>query len=162
LFDARQADSQLPRLMRFKLPAFLATLFLTLSSAWATTPEQGGPLLEPWRWETFPQLEGPGFRAVAEDVDGNVAASNYDIVFIDLGMPGMPGDALAEELKTSDPSVVTILITGWDLDDDDDRLTHFDFALQKPLLKQDLENITAKAVRLKDQRLRGGGAARRA
>ena len=77
-------------------------------------------------------------------------------------MPGMPGDVLAGQLKESDPSVVTILITGWDLDDDDERMVHFDFALQKPLLKPDLENITARAIRLRDQRLRGGGAAQRA
>ena len=30
------------------------------------------PVIEPWRWQSFPQLQGPGFRAVVEDASGHI------------------------------------------------------------------------------------------
>ncbi|MFC1525446.1 response regulator [Candidatus Latescibacterota bacterium] len=38
----------------------------------------------------------------------------YDAVLIDLGMPGMAGDQVAARMRQLDPSVATVLITGWD------------------------------------------------
>ncbi len=35
-------------------------------------PNQSDPVLEAWRWQTFPQLQGQGFRVVAEDANGHV------------------------------------------------------------------------------------------
>ena len=40
----------------------------------------------------------------------------YDVVLIDLGMPG---DVLSQQLRETDPGVVTVLITGWTLDQSD-------------------------------------------
>jgi signal transduction histidine kinase/DNA-binding response OmpR family regulator/ligand-binding sensor domain-containing protein len=34
------------------------------------TPETVNPMLEPWRWKTFPQLRGKGVRCLTEDVKG--------------------------------------------------------------------------------------------
>ena len=55
----------------------------------------------------------------------------YDVVLIDLGMPGIPGDRVAREMRDADPSVVTVLVTGWELEAGDPRLAPFDFTLLK-------------------------------
>ena len=48
----------------------------------------------------------------------------------------MPGDQLALEIRERDAALVTVLVTGWDLEKDDPRLSAFDFWLktapQKP------------------------------
>ena len=53
----------------------LLLLVLTMSSAHAVRPYQPqlrDPMLEPWRWRSFSQLEGKGLRCLAEDADGNI------------------------------------------------------------------------------------------
>ena len=62
-----------------------------------------------------------------------------DAVLIDLGMPEMPGDQVAQEMKRLDPTVATVLITGWSIESDDPRLQAFDFFLKKPF--DDLERV---------------------
>jgi PAS domain S-box-containing protein len=61
------------------------------------------------------------------------AAGRYDVALIDLGMPEIPGDTLAEEFKKIDPQIVTVLVSGWSLPDDDERLRYFDLQLRKPI-----------------------------
>ena len=56
----------------------------------------------------------------------------YDLVLIDLGMPYMPGDQVAKVIKKKNAQVMTLLITGWHLDPDDDRLAWFDGVVTKP------------------------------
>ena len=36
------------------------------------TPVHPDPVLEPWRWRSFPELKGLGLRCLAEDKDGNM------------------------------------------------------------------------------------------
>jgi len=81
------------------------------------------------------------------------APSQNDVVLIDLGMPGLPGDRVAREMRRIDPAVITVLITGWDLKLDDPKLTLFDFQVQKPFDDLDeVENVVARAINLHDQR----------
>jgi len=96
-----------------------------------------------------------GTHAIKQFVGGN-----YDVVFLDLGMPGLPGDAISREFRRADPLISTVLITGWDLDEDDERLGSFDFQLQKPIAAADLENVLSRAIDLRDRRARGGEAQR--
>jgi signal transduction histidine kinase len=56
----------------------------------------------------------------------------YDLVLIDLGMPHMPGDQVAKVIKKKNAQVMTLLVTGWDLDPNDDRLAWFDGVMTKP------------------------------
>ena len=77
----------------------------------------------------------------------------YDVALIDLGMPGLAGDQVAVRLRRLDPSVATVLITGWVLEQDDVRSRWFDFQIPKPLDDLDeVETVVAKAVELHDSR----------
>ena len=74
-------------------------------------------------------------------------------MLIDLGMPGLPGDRVAREMKQVDPLVATVLITGWDLKPDDPRLVVFDLRIEKPFDDLDeIEDVVARAIELHDQR----------
>ncbi|MDP6038200.1 MAG: response regulator, partial [Candidatus Latescibacteria bacterium] len=79
----------------------------------------------------------------------------YDVALIDLGLPGkMPGNQVAEKMKALDPHIVTILISGWELTDQDARLAPFDFYIQKPVgAPEHLLNVIAQAVDLHDERV---------
>jgi signal transduction histidine kinase/CheY-like chemotaxis protein len=80
------------------------------------------------------------------------AGQNYDIAIIDLGLPGVPGDILAKKFREQNPATVTILISGWILDEDDSRLDPFDFRLQKPIEIGDLHRIVGLAAQLQETR----------
>ena len=76
-------------------------------------------------------------HTVEEASDGKEALERfrpgqYDVVLIDLGMPGMPGDELAREIREVDPKVATVLVTGWELEKGDERAEALDFQLRKP------------------------------
>jgi two-component system, cell cycle sensor histidine kinase and response regulator CckA len=78
----------------------------------------------------------------------------YDVVLIDLGLPGMSGEQVAREMMRVDPAVVTVLITGWTLQPDDVRLHMFDFHLPKPFDDLDeVERVVARAIELHDERI---------
>ena len=79
--------------------------------------------------------------------------NKVDVALIDLGMPGLTGDIIASRMKVFDPSISTILLTGWSLSENDDRRQPFDFHLQKPIAQPDdlLETI-GNAIRLRDRR----------
>jgi sensor domain CHASE-containing protein/nitrogen-specific signal transduction histidine kinase/CheY-like chemotaxis protein len=75
---------------------------------------------------------------------------SYDVALIDLGLPDMAGDQLADEIRQRDPKLSTVLITGWDLDEDDPRISNFDFELKKPLRNlAQIRSIVGKAVALR-------------
>ena len=77
----------------------------------------------------------------------------YDVAMIDIGMPSVPGDRVAGEMKGRDASLVTVLITGWEIDDDDAGLAHFDFRIRKPFDDLDeVEDVVARAIKLHDER----------
>ncbi|MFT5366594.1 MAG: signal transduction histidine kinase [Candidatus Latescibacterota bacterium] len=79
--------------------------------------------------------------------------AEYDVVVLDLGMPGMPGDKVAEAVRLQSPLVSLVLMTGWRLEDDDPRLGLFDFVLKKPLHDvQVVRDVVAQAVNLSRKR----------
>lgn len=81
------------------------------------------------------------------------APKQYDVAFIDLGIPGVSGTHLSEEVKRIDPSIVTVLITGWSLEEGDERLLPFDFYLKKPFASlKKLNDLVAQATNLHDTR----------
>jgi PAS domain S-box-containing protein len=63
---------------------------------------------------------------------GRYQTNQYDVVLVDLGMAELAGDAMATQLRRLDPQVALVLVTGWDLDDEDPRRETFDLVLRKP------------------------------
>jgi ligand-binding sensor domain-containing protein/nitrogen-specific signal transduction histidine kinase len=95
--------------------------------------------------------EVEAFLSGAEALD-RFAPGRYDVILVDLGLPGLPGDQLMRQMKQVDPSVAAVLVTGWGLRADDPALSGFDFWLQKPF--EDMEkirDIVDKAVKLQRQ-----------
>ncbi|HEX9822624.1 MAG TPA: response regulator [Methylomirabilota bacterium] len=68
-----------------------------------------------------------------------------DVVVTDLGMPGMTGLALAEEVKRRRP-VPVVLLTGWAEELEDAHRRHVDVLLAKPVTRERLLSGLAKAV----------------
>jgi PAS domain S-box-containing protein len=68
-----------------------------------------------------------------------------DLVVTDLGMPGMTGLALAEEIKSRRP-VPVVLLTGWADELDDAHRRFVDVLLAKPVTRERLLSGLAKAV----------------
>ncbi len=68
-----------------------------------------------------------------------------DVVVTDLGMPGMTGLALAEEVKRRRP-VPVLLLTGWADELDATHARHVDVVLAKPVTRERLVGGLAKAV----------------
>ncbi|MBT3602345.1 MAG: response regulator [Candidatus Latescibacteria bacterium] len=80
----------------------------------------------------------------------------YDVIILDLGMPGIPGDKVAESVRLQFPHISLVLMTGWRLEDSDPRLGLFDFVLKKPLNDmQIVRDVVAQAVNLSLQRRKG-------
>ena len=104
------------------------------------------------------------YRLLSEDHEVEIALSGRealtkfapgrcDVTLIDLGMPGIPGDQVAREIKKVAPSVANVLITGWELLEADPRLSVFDFRLQKPFDDIDkVQEVIAQAIELRDAR----------
>ena len=64
----------------------------------------------------------------------------------------MPGDQISIQAKQADPSVITVLMTGWNLGDDDPRTEPFDLRIQKPFESiADLVDIVDRAIQLKEE-----------
>ena len=74
---------------------------------------------------------------------------HYDMAFIDLGLQDIPGDQLARGIKEVDPSVVTVLMTGWVLREDAPELSTFDFHLPKPFRLKSVKDIVIQTLKLR-------------
>jgi PAS domain S-box-containing protein len=68
-----------------------------------------------------------------------------DVVLTDLGMPGMTGLALAEEIKRQ-RAVPVVLITGWADELDPAQVPNIDVVVAKPLTRERLLDALARAV----------------
>ena len=68
----------------------------------------------------------------AEEGIEHFAPGAFDLIIVDLGIPGKPGDELARLFKAQDPEVAALLITGWNLKEDDPRRQPFDGYVRKP------------------------------
>ena len=68
-----------------------------------------------------------------------------DLVITDLGMPGMTGLTLAEQLKAQRP-IPVVLMTGWAEDLDDASTSGVEVVLAKPFTRERLFEAMARAV----------------
>ena len=75
---------------------------------------------------------------------------NPEVVFLDIGLPGMNGYEVAKRLR-DEPSLgraMLVALTGWGSDDDKRRSREagFDFHLTKPVELTAIERILARVV----------------
>lgn len=75
-------------------------------------------------------------------------AERHDLVFTDLGMPGMSGWDVAGTIKTMDPSTPVVLLTGWGrtISDEEMQASRIDMVLSKPVNMDDLSSIVSEAL----------------
>jgi signal transduction histidine kinase len=86
------------------------------------------------------------YAATADEAIEQFSASRFDIAIIDLGIPGRPGDELAKLFKERDPNLRTLLVTGWDLKEDDPRRQPFDLYIKKPFNVRRIEQAVAQLL----------------
>lgn len=93
--------------------------------------------------------------AVSDGIQGleQFAQKTYDVVLVDLGMPNLPGHQVIERMQKISPHIATVLITGWQLSEDDPRYQAFDYHLQKPFESvPKIITTVAQAIQTYDQR----------
>lgn len=78
-----------------------------------------------------------------------------DVVFTDIGMPGLSGWNVAHLVHQSDPSVVVVAISGWgpDYAPGQRQISDVDDFLTKPFTSKELMTVLAKAVTTRQGRL---------
>jgi CheY-like chemotaxis protein len=71
------------------------------------------------------------------------AEGPWDMVFTDLGMPGISGWDLVQELKALEPKLPAVLITGWgfQLREDEIKAKKVDYVLSKPFKIKDITRV---------------------
>lgn len=72
---------------------------------------------------------------------------SYDFAFVDLKMPGMDGWEVARTIKRMDPDTMVVLMTGWRVRLDDERLkeSHIDAVITKPFKLSEMSDLIAAA-----------------
>ena len=82
---------------------------------------------------------------------------NFDMIFTDLGMPGMSGWEVASSIKRLDSEVIVAIITGWDIQLHRDELKNngVDLFVNKPFRVDQILKLTQEAMKIKDKAKRG-------
>lgn len=70
-------------------------------------------------------------------------SKSYDIAFVDLKMPGISGWEVARAIKQIDSNAMVVLMTGWGIQKDDNRLreNHVDAMITKPFELSQINNL---------------------
>ena len=96
-----------------------------------------------------------------EEALGKEAGQPYDVMIVDLMMPGISGVDLLKQLKARNPKARIIMVTGYPTMKNTlqaMQLGAVDF-LPKPFLPTTLRNLVAKALEAGDEPPEGSGAA---
>jgi len=77
--------------------------------------------------------------------------NDFDIVFTDLGMPGISGWQVAQKIKKINPQVPVAVITGWQIQMDESmvRKRGVDVIVDKPFKIEQILNLVQKGVEIK-------------
>lgn len=81
--------------------------------------------------------------------------NTFDMVFTDLGMPGITGWQVSEEIKKLDRKVPVALITGWSIQLKDCELKEkgVDFIVNKPFQMEQIQWLAQEGIILREQLL---------
>jgi CheY-like chemotaxis protein len=82
-----------------------------------------------------------------------VKRKKYDLIILDINLPDMLGDEVAEKLRESDEDTNIIMITGYSSfkNEINDKELGIREVLMKPIPPEDLVNITKKTLLAKDK-----------
>jgi len=77
----------------------------------------------------------------------------FDLVFTDLGMPGMSGWEVTEKIKNINDKVPVALITGWNVKLDESEMNdcRINLVVQKPFKMEQILNLVQEGMILRDQ-----------
>ncbi len=78
--------------------------------------------------------------------------NKFDLVFTDLGMPGMSGWQVAEKVKGINGRVPVVLITGWDIRQEESEMkdSYVDLIVHKPFEMDQVLNVVQEGMLLRD------------
>ena len=98
-----------------------------------------------------------GFAGGAEAVRA-FKDSNYDLVITDLGMPEVSGWDVARAVKDMKPDVAVLLITGWEIELDEEQRTYVDGVISKPFSRDSISSAIARVfpARKRSRRKKSG------
>ena len=76
---------------------------------------------------------------------------DFDLVFTDLGMPGMSGWQVSEEIKKISSTTPIALITGWkvQLEESEKRAKGIDFIINKPFQMDQVLSVVQEGIEIK-------------
>ena len=74
---------------------------------------------------------------------------SYEIVITDLGMPDISGWDVINIARQIEPDVITGIITGWDISEEEAKQKGVDFLITKPFESNQVARAVANAVELK-------------
>jgi signal transduction histidine kinase/ActR/RegA family two-component response regulator len=113
-------------------------------------------LLEALGHRPTPALGGPEGLAHLREAAARGRDASPEVVFTDLGMPGVSGWDIAAEAKQVAPDAAVVLVTGWgvQLDVESARARGVDYLLGKPFTVEDVESTLRKIRRRRDEGVR--------
>ena len=71
---------------------------------------------------------------------------DYELVITDLGMPDISGYDVAQAVKNIDPEVLVLLITGWGVQVDLNKMPEINAVVSKPFSKETLSEQIAELI----------------
>jgi CheY-like chemotaxis protein len=79
--------------------------------------------------------------------------TGHDVVFTDLGMPGISGWEVAKSIKEARPNTPVVMLTGWQLGLSEDKMKaqNVDLVITKPFEINKLHKVMAEALELKSR-----------
>jgi CheY-like chemotaxis protein len=92
-------------------------------------------------------------HTVAAHADGRSGLARFreepfDVVFTDLGMPGLSGWEVARVVKLRRPATPVVLVTGWSdqMEPEEVRLRGIDFVVAKPFEADTIRRVLGQAL----------------
>jgi CheY-like chemotaxis protein len=103
----------------------------------------------------FPKIDGHTVEVADGGCDGleKFHKGQFDLVVVDRAMPDMTGDQVAMAIRSADPNVPVVMLTGFSemMKDAKEKPTAVDLVVGKPVTIDDLRTAVTEAVGLHDR-----------
>ena len=104
----------------------------------------------PVQAEIHSYASGEAFLFDYEEVESG-AAPDYDILFLDIEMPGLSGVSLAKKIREKNETIQIVFVTGYSEYIEEGYEVSALHYLMKPIRTEKLKNVLEKALRLIDK-----------